>query len=158
VIGDGRLGQLLARTLALTGCELRVVGRHQWKLALLERRGIRTERAESLPPRWAELAVECTGNAEGLELARRATRPRGTIVLKSTYQGAATVDLSPIVVDEITLVGSRCGPFAKALELLSSGRLEVADLVSAVYPLGEVETAFEAAGRPESLKVLVRPM
>jgi threonine dehydrogenase-like Zn-dependent dehydrogenase len=157
VVGDGRLGQLVARTLALTGCELRVGGRHPGKLALLARRGIATFPAQALEPRWADVAVECTGNPQGLELARRATHPRGTIVLKSTYQGEATLDLSSIVVDEIALVGSRCGPFPKALALLASGRLDLSDLVSAVYPLVEAEAAFAAAARPESLKVLVRP-
>jgi threonine dehydrogenase-like Zn-dependent dehydrogenase len=158
VIGDGKLGQLLARTLALTGCELRVAGRHPDKLALLARRGIATGSAEALPERWADVAVECTGNPQGLELARRAVRPRGTIVLKSTYHGQTTVSLSAIVVDEITLVGSRCGPFAKALALLADGRLDVSDLVSAVYPLRDGQAAFAAASRPGMLKVLVRPM
>ena len=156
VIGDGKLGQLLARTLALTGCELRVGGRHPGKLALLASRGIATAPAEALPERWADVAVECTGNPEGLALARRAVRARGTIVLKSTYHGRPPVDLSAIVVDEITLVGSRCGPFAKALTLLAGGRLDVADLVAAAYPLDEAVEAFAAAGRPGMLKVLVR--
>ena len=101
--------------------------------------------------------VECTGNPEGLEQARRAVRPRGTIVLKSTYHGQASVNLSAFVVDEITLIGSRCGPFGKALDLLASGRLDVSDLVSGVYPLAQAEGAFDAAGRPGALKVLVRP-
>jgi threonine dehydrogenase-like Zn-dependent dehydrogenase len=157
VVGDGKLGQLVARTLALTGCELRVAGRHPGKLALLARRGIATGLPDALPERWADVAVECTGNPEGLELARRAVRPRGTVVLKSTYHGETAVSLSAIVVDEITLVGSRCGPLAKALELLATGRLDVSDLVSAVYPLAQAAEAFEAAGRPGMLKVLVRP-
>jgi threonine dehydrogenase-like Zn-dependent dehydrogenase len=156
VIGDGRLGQLLARTLALTGCELRVAGRNPSKLSLLERRGIAAGPAEALTDRWADVAVEATGNAAGLAIARRAVRPRGTIVLKSTYHGEATVNLSAIVVDEITVVGSRCGPFAKALRLLASGGLDVSDLVSDVRPLAESEAAFETAGRRGVLKVLVR--
>ena len=156
VIGDGKLGQLLARTLALTACDLRVVGRHPEKLALLTARGLAAGPAASLPERWADVAVECTGNAEGLELARQAVRPRGTIVLKSTYHGRPSVDLSAIVVDEITLLGSRCGPFAKALGLLASGRLDVSDLVAAVFPLDRAADAFAAASRPGVLKVLVR--
>jgi threonine dehydrogenase-like Zn-dependent dehydrogenase len=154
VIGPGRLGQLVARTLALTGCELRVAGRNADALAALARRGIVT--GPSLPDRWADVVVECTGHPDGLEQARRAVRPRGTIVMKSTYHGPAAVNLSPFVVDEITLVGSRCGPFAKALDLLASGRLDVSDLVTAVYPLAEAEEAFDAAARPGVLKVLVR--
>jgi threonine dehydrogenase-like Zn-dependent dehydrogenase len=155
VIGPGRLGQLVARTLALTGCDLRVAGRNADALARLAQRGIAT--SATLPERWADVVVECTGNAEGLEQARRAVRPRGTIVLKSTYRGETTLNLSPFVVDEITLVGSRCGPFAKALDLLGSGRLDVSDLVTRVYPLAEAEAAFDAAGRPGALKILVRP-
>lgn len=154
VIGDGRLGQLLARTLALTGCTLTAAGRHRDKLERLARRGIAVAAPHDLAPRAADVVVECTGNAQGLELARRAVRPRGTIVLKSTYHGMGMLDLSSIVVDEVTLVGSRCGPFGKALAALASG-LEVADLVSGVYPLAEGEAAFAAAARPGMLKVLV---
>jgi 2-desacetyl-2-hydroxyethyl bacteriochlorophyllide A dehydrogenase len=157
VVGDGKLGQLLARTLALTGCDLRVVGRNPRKVDLLQSRGIAAGPATAVPERRADVVVECTGNPEGLELARRAVRPRGTIVLKSTYHGATAIDLSAVVVDEVTLVGSRCGPFAKALDLLASGRLEVSDLVAATYPLSEAEAAFASAGRPGMLKVLIRP-
>ena len=89
-------------------------------------------------------------------MAARAVRPRGTVVLKSTYHGEAPMNLSGIVVDEITIVGSRCGPFGKAIDLLARGRLEVADLVGAAYPLAEGARAFDAAGRPGMLKVLVR--
>jgi threonine dehydrogenase-like Zn-dependent dehydrogenase len=156
VIGDGKLGQLLARTLALTGCELRVAGRHPDKLARLARLGIATGPPEPSGDRWADVAVECTGNPDGLSLAGRAVRPRGTIVLKSTFHGTAPMNLSGFVVDEVTLVGSRCGPFPKALGLLASGQLAVSDLVGAVYPLAEGERAFEDAERPGMLKVLVR--
>jgi threonine dehydrogenase-like Zn-dependent dehydrogenase len=155
VIGGGKLGQLVAQTLALTGCLLLVVGRHPEKLAALAARGIATGGADALPRRAADVVVECTGNAEGVALARAAVRPRGTIVLKSTYRGAATLDLSAIVVDEITLVGSRCGPFAGALESLAQGRIDVAPLVHARYPLASAVAAFEHAARPGTLKVLV---
>jgi threonine dehydrogenase-like Zn-dependent dehydrogenase len=154
VIGPGRLGQLVARTLALTGCDLRVIGRNRDALARLDRLGIAT--AETVPERWADIVVECTGHPDGLEQARRAVRPRGTIVLKSTYHGATSLNLSPFVVDEITLVGSRCGPFAKALDVLG-GRLDVSDLVTGVFALADAEAAFAAAARPGALKVLIRP-
>ena len=101
------------------------------------------------------MVVECTGNAEGLALARQAVRPRGTIVLKSTYRGSATLELSAVVVDEVTLVGSRCGPFAPALELLAQGRVDVAPLVQARYALAEGVAAFDHAARPGVLKVLL---
>lgn len=155
VIGDGKLGQLVARTLALTGVELAVVGRHRAKLERLEAAGIRT--AAELPERRADVVVECTGNGDGLALALKAVRPRGTVVLKSTYRGDATLNISAVVVDEISLVGSRCGPFAPALALLAGGRVDVAALVDARYPLGDGLEAFAHAARPGVLKVLLSP-
>ena len=155
VIGDGRLGQLVARSLAVTGCSLTVVGRHVRKLERLSARGIAV--AACVSPASADVVVECTGNPDGLALARDAVRPRGTIVLKSTYHGEARVNLSAIVVDEVTLVGSRCGPFAPALALLAGGTVDVADLVEARYPLGDALAAFERAAAPGVLKVLVAP-
>ena len=99
--------------------------------------------------------MECTGNPDGLALALRAVRPRGTVVLKSTYHGQATLDLARVVVDEVALVGSRCGPFAPALALLAGGQVEVRPLVEARYPLSEAAAAFDHAARPGALKVLV---
>jgi threonine dehydrogenase-like Zn-dependent dehydrogenase len=157
VIGDGKLGQLVARTLALAGHRPTVVGRHPRKLALLSRLGIATAAGGDLAPREAEVVVECTGNPDGLALARAAVRPRGTIVLKSTYHGEVAVNLSGIVVDEVTLVGSRCGPFAPALALLAGGALEVADMVDQRFALDDGVAAFAAAGAPGVLKVLIRP-
>ena len=155
VVGDGKLGNLVAQTLALTGCALTVVGRHAAKLALLEERGIATGGASAIRAGEADIAVECTGNPDGLELARSAVRPRGTIVLKSTYAGRTTLDIARIVVDEVTLVGSRCGPFAPALRLLAERRVDVAPLVHARFPLGDAVAAFAEAARPGVLKVLV---
>ena len=156
VIGDGKLGNLVAQTLALSGCELTVIGRHASKLALLATRGIATGLADDIPRAQADVVVECTGNPEGLDLARVVVRPRGTIVLKSTYRGPASVDISRIVVDEITLVGSRCGPFAPALALLAEGRVDVRPLVHARFPLDEAVAAFAEAARPGVMKVLVK--
>ena len=155
VIGAGKLGHLVAQTLAVTGCRLLVVGRSPRPLALLAARGIATATADGIEPRAADLVVECTGHPDGLELARRAVRPRGTIVLKSTYHGKAEVDLARFVVDEITLVGSRCGPFAPALELLAAGRVDPRALVEARYPLADAVAAFDHAARPGALKILV---
>jgi threonine dehydrogenase-like Zn-dependent dehydrogenase len=159
VIGDGKLGQLVARTLAHLGCKLLVVGRHTDKLALLPP-GVRSLdlRMEPLPPgRPADLVVECTGNADGLALALRLVRPRGRVVLKSTYHGEVRLDVSSVVVDEIALLGSRCGPFAPALALLAQGAVDVAPLVHARYPLADAPAAFEHAARPGVLKVLIAP-
>jgi threonine dehydrogenase-like Zn-dependent dehydrogenase len=155
VIGTGKLGNLVAQTLAATGCRLLAVGRSERPLALLTARGIPTARADGIEARRADLAVECTGSPEGLEVARRAVRPRGTIVLKSTYHGKAAIDMAPFVVDEITLVGSRCGPFAPALRALARGEVDPRPLVDARYPLAEAVAAFEHAARPGALKVLV---
>ena len=155
VIGAGKLGQLVAQTLAETGCRLLVVGRSPRPLALIAARGITTATAEATPTREADLVVECTGHPDGLELARRAVRPRGTIVLKSTYHGKTEVDLARFVVDEITLVGSRCGPFAPAIALLASGRVDPRPLVEARYPLADAIAAFDHAARPGALKILI---
>jgi len=155
VVGAGKLGNLVAQTLFAAGCRLLVVGRSPRPLALLSARGIPTAGADGIEPRQADLAVECTGNPEGLELARRAVRPRGTIVLKSTYHGKAEFDMAPLVVDEITLVGSRCGPFAPALSALARGSVDPRPLIEARYPLSDAVAAFEHASRPGALKVLV---
>jgi threonine dehydrogenase-like Zn-dependent dehydrogenase len=155
VIGPGKLGNLVAQTLAATGCRLLAVGRSERPLALLSARGIPTATADAIEPRRADLAVECTGSPEGLELARRAVRPRGTIVLKSTYHGKAAIDMAPFVVDEITLVGSRCGPFAPALAALARGEVDPRPLVETRYPLAEAVAAFDHASRPGTLKILV---
>ncbi len=155
VVGDGKLGQLVAQTLALTGCALLAVGRHDAKLALLAGRGIATGRGDAVEPRGFDVAVECTGSPEGFAVAQRALRPRGTLVLKSTYAGALTLDASAVVVNELTLVGSRCGPFASALRLLAEARVAVEPLIHARYPLGDALHAFEHAQRPGALKVLL---
>jgi threonine dehydrogenase-like Zn-dependent dehydrogenase len=131
-------------------------GRHPRKLAMLAERGNATVDSNRLPAAAADVVVECTGNPDGFALARAAVRPRGTIVLKSTYHGEAPVNLSGVVVDEITLVGSRCGPFAPALALLADGRLDVSDLVEARFALADGVAAFERAAAPGVLKVLIQ--
>ncbi len=155
VVGDGKLGQLVAQTLALTGCNLLVIGRHQNKLNYLEARGIQTGLADAVTERTFDLSVECTGNPEGFALARRALRPRGTLVLKSTYADQLTFDASSLVVDEITLIGSRCGPFSLALQLLATGQVDVEPLIHARYALAEGLAAFEHAQKRGVLKVLL---
>ena len=157
VLGDGKLGLLTAQVLALTGCDLTVVGRHQNKLDILAARGIATHLGDPPFARNVDLVVECTGRAEGFQTARQMVRPRGTLVLKSTYHDAIEADLSSLVVDEIQLVGSRCGPFGAALRLVAQGLVDVEPLIEAVYPLDQVVEAFAHAGRRGTLKVLVRP-
>ena len=155
VVGDGKLGQLVAQTLALTGCDLLAIGRHREKLANLEARGIKTGLADAVSDRAFDVTVECTGNPEGFAIARRALRPRGTLVLKSTYAGNLSLDASSLVVDEITLIGSRCGPFKPALQLLAENKVDVEPLIQARYPLKDGLAAFERAQQRGVLKVLL---
>jgi alcohol dehydrogenase len=158
VLGDGKLGLLSAQVLALTGCDLTVVGRHPEKLDLLTRRGIATTLQDDehlVTESGADLVIEATGSPAGYAAARQYVRPRGTIVLKSTYHGAFDADLTMAVVNEVTLVGSRCGPFAPALRLLERGLVEVTPMIQARYPLSEAVDAFEHAARPGVLKVLI---
>ncbi len=157
LIGAGRLGQLVARVLALSGADLGVVARHPHQRELLARHGIRlVDEAEVEPRRW-DVVVEATGSPSGFELARRALRPRGTLVLKSTYRGEMSVNWSAFVVDEITIIGSRCGPFAPALRLLENGEIDPSDLVSDCLPLAEAVKAMEIARQPGKMKVLLKP-
>ena len=155
VVGDGKLGQLIAQTLALAGCRLFVAGRHENKLELLRRRGIATVTAGEVEEGGFDLSVECTGSPGGFELARSALRPRGTLVMKSTYAGRLNLDAAPVVVDELTIIGSRCGPFAKAIDLLGSGAVDVGPLISDRLPIADGVEAFERATRDGTLKVLI---
>lgn len=155
VVGDGKLGQLVAQTLALTGCDLLAIGRHQEKLANLAAQGINIGLADAVKDRSFDIAVECTGNPEGFAIARRALRPRGTLVLKSTYAGNLTFDASSLVVDEITLIGSRCGSFPEALKVLSQNQINVQPLIQAHYPLEEAIAAFHHAQKRGVLKILL---
>ena len=155
VLGDGKLGLLVAQVLGLTGCNLVVGGRHEERLAILRRRGIGARLADELPAEKADVVVDCTGHPSGFAAARGLVKPRGTLVLKSTFHGDVEVNLSMLVVDEITLVGSRCGPFAPALRLLERGLVDVESLISATYPLDEGLAAFERAQKKGMLKVLL---
>ncbi len=155
VLGDGKLGLLVAQVLGLTGCDLIVGGRHKEKLGILKRRGIDARLAGELPAEKADVVVDCTGHPSGFAAARGLVKPRGTLVLKSTFHGDVGVNLSTLVVDEITLVGSRCGPFAPALRLLERGLVDVESLISATYPLDAGLAAFERAQEKGTLKVIL---
>jgi threonine dehydrogenase-like Zn-dependent dehydrogenase len=157
VIGAGRLGLLVARTLAAAGCELAVLARSPRPQAILAEWGIRVVSAQEVAAESLDLVVEVSGSPQGFEIAARAVRPEGTIVLKSTYAGPAAVDLSRLVVNEVRVVGSRCGPFAAALRELASGWVNPRPLIEAVYPLENGLEALAHAARPGALKVLLRP-
>jgi threonine dehydrogenase-like Zn-dependent dehydrogenase len=157
VIGAGRLGQLIAQTLALTGCDLHVVARHAYQQKILTELGIKLITEEDIQPwRW-DVVVEATGSPSGFSLARQAIRPRGSLVLKSTYQGEMSVNFSSIVVDEVNLIGSRCGPFEPALQLIEKGEVDPRPLIAAEFKLEQALQAFEHAAQPGMLKVLIEP-
>jgi threonine dehydrogenase-like Zn-dependent dehydrogenase len=156
VLGDGKLGLLVAAVLRLTGADVLMVGRHEEKLAVAQGWGVATAVADAVAPdRQADIVVECTGSNAGFEAACRWLRPRGTLVLKSTYRQHLTFDVSALVVDEISIIGSRCGPFAPALRLLEFGLVDPAPLISATFPLEEGVEALARAASPGTLKVLL---
>jgi threonine dehydrogenase-like Zn-dependent dehydrogenase len=155
VVGAGRLGQLIARVLRLSGCELAVVARHAQQRALLETVGVRWIDEDAVTDAHADLVVEATGSPSGFALARRAVRPRGSIVLKSTYPGLLEADFSSLVVDEISLIGSRCGPFPAALRLLAQGLVEPTPLIDARFALADGLAALGRAAEPGVMKVLI---
>ncbi|MEA4812473.1 MAG: alcohol dehydrogenase catalytic domain-containing protein, partial [Anaerolineaceae bacterium] len=154
VVGAGRLGLLIAQVLKLTGCSLKVLVRRPQPAVLLCSFGIASAYAEELKDHSADIVVEVTGSAEGFATSRRLLRPAGTLVLKSTFAGDLSLNLSSLVVDEIRLVGSRCGPFAPALKLMESGLVQTQPLVQGIYNLEDALAAFEEAAEPGSLKIL----
>jgi threonine dehydrogenase-like Zn-dependent dehydrogenase len=155
VLGDGRLGNLCSQVLHGTGGRVLTVGRHASKLRLLQERGIETRQPGQALPYDPDIVVEATGSPTGLQAALDMIQPRGTLVLKSTFAGPSDVDLSPIVVKELTVVGSRCGPFQRALEALANRQVEVRPLISERYPLREGVLAMRRAGSTGILKVLL---
>ena len=156
VLGDGRLGNLCAQVLAGLSDHVIVVGKHPEKLALLQARGIATALVtDAIGERMADIVVECTGSETGLPTALRLVRPRGTIVLKTTVAGTQTLPWAPFVIDEVTLVGSRCGPFDRALEGLAQGQVDVRPLISDRFDLSQGLAALQRAQVRPVLKVLI---
>jgi threonine dehydrogenase-like Zn-dependent dehydrogenase len=156
VLGDGKLGLLIAQVLARAGAKVLTVGRHAAHLAVLQARGIGAVLESVWAPCPSPLVVEATGTAAGFALAVKATAPRGTLLIKSTVAQPDNVDLSPIVINEITVVGSRCGPFKPALAALDAGEIDVRSLIEAEFPLSRGLEAFDRAAEPGALKVLLR--
>lgn len=155
VLGAGKLGTVTAQVLAASGFRVDLVGRHLENMGWMKERGVRL--VEGVPDRQGYgLVVEATGTTEGLRTAIDCTRPRGHLVLKTTVAGSHEVNLAPVVINEISIVGSRCGQFEPALDMLADGRVSVAPLVEARYALRDIEGAFEHAGRRGVRKVLVR--
>jgi alcohol dehydrogenase len=163
VLGDGKLAQLVARVLRTKLPHVVMYGKHQTKLALARRAGVKTKRvrgnssdAKRIKQSY-RLVVEATGSPSGLAFAQQITEPRGTLVLKSTFHGAAPVETWPIVVKELTVVGSRCGPFAKAIALLRSRNVDPTTLITRTFPLSAAPEAIRFAQTSNAVKVLLRP-
>jgi len=162
VIGDGKLGLLCAQAIALSGANVLLVGKHAEKLRIAERRGIETATPKAGAKRKREfnVVVEASGSPSGFVGALEMLKPRGTLVLKSTFQGAGMsdeIDQTRLVVDEISIVGSRCGRMQPALDLLKKGALDIDSLISEEYPLARGAYAMGRAGKKGVLKVFLRP-
>jgi threonine dehydrogenase-like Zn-dependent dehydrogenase len=157
VLGDGKLGLLIAQVLQAHGAKVLLLGRHREKMRLVEWAGVTTEvLADKSPERAFPIVVDATGSQEGLRAAIAMCEPRGTVVMKSTVHGLVPIDTAPAIVNEITLVGSRCGRFEPALRLLASGKVRVGDLISEEFPLDRAPEAFQRAAAKGILKVLLR--
>jgi threonine dehydrogenase-like Zn-dependent dehydrogenase len=159
VIGDGKLGLLCTQIMALTGAHVLSIGKHAPKQRIVERRGVEVTSPRDAAKRTREfdVVVEASGSSSGFALALSLLRPRGTLVLKSTFHGKSEIDTARIVVDEISIVGSRCGRFAPAIELLKKNALDVDSLISEEYPLSQGVHAMKRAAAKGVLKVLLRP-
>ncbi|MDH3733246.1 MAG: alcohol dehydrogenase catalytic domain-containing protein [Gemmatimonadota bacterium] len=155
VIGPGRLGQLVARAVATTGARPTLAGRSEASLVRGRRVGIASLMTDEIEAGTYDVAVDCTGSPEGFAAARRALRPAGTLVLKSTYSSPLELDATSLAVDEIRVIGSRCGPFPRAIEALSSGTVDVEDLIDDRFPLTDAPAAFTKAAEPGVAKVLL---
>jgi threonine dehydrogenase-like Zn-dependent dehydrogenase len=156
VLGDGRLGLLVAQVLRNAGYPVRLVGRHPDKLALCEKWSIRSRLLADISPRHdQDVVVDCTGSAAGFELAMQMVRPRGTIVLKSTLATGKALNLAPVVIDEITVIGSRCGPFREAIRALAEKEIDVTSLIHRRMRLDQGVEAMRIAGSPGVLKVIL---
>jgi threonine dehydrogenase-like Zn-dependent dehydrogenase len=157
IVGDGKLGLLIAQVLRLATSDLTLIGRHEEKLEIARRHGIKTGLAEELKSGQFDYVVEASGSSQAMALALDLVRPRGTIVLKSTYADHLTVDASRIVVNEISVVGSRCGRFRDALELLKDDKVDLRSMVTQIFPLTHALQAFDYAQQPGVLKVILKP-
>ncbi len=157
VLGPGRLGLLIAKVLNLAGYQVTLLGRSATSLALPEQWALATGLTSDIPDNSFHCVVDATGHAGGFSQALRIVKPRGTLVLKSTFAADAALDLSKVVVHEINIIGSRCGPFAEALTLLAENKLPVETIIDGHYPLKDGLAAFEHAGRAGVRKILLRP-
>jgi len=157
VLGDGKLGLLIAQVLQAHGAKVLLLGRHPEKMRLVEWSGVTTQvLSDKLPECAFPIVVDATGSQEGLRTAIGLCEPRGTVVMKSTVHGLVPIDTAPVIVNEITLVGSRCGRFDPAIKLLASGKVRVGELIAEEFPLDQASDAFRKAATKGVLKVLLR--
>ncbi len=156
VLGDGRLGLLVAQVLSAADCSLLVIGRHEEKLSLLKTRNIPYRTSPEGLSKQFDLVVDCTGSEGGLSTALDLVRPQGTVILKTTVAHRNGGDLNRVVIDEVTLLGSRCGPFQPALLALEENRVDVKPLISKIFPMDEALEAIDHASQKGVLKVLIR--
>jgi len=155
LIGAGKLGLLCAQVIRLLGVELTVIVRRERPAQLLDRWGIAHESPDGVAPRCADIVIDCTGTESGFASALDLVKPRGVLILKSTYTGLPQANLTRIAVDEIQVVGSRCGPFSAALRLLADGLIDCESMIDKRYPLADGLVAFEAASQPGALKIML---
>lgn len=157
VLGDGKLGLMIALALNAAGLDLVLIGKHENKLEIAKNQGVKTKLLSDVEiKKEYDFVVEATGSISGFETSLALTKPRGTLILKSTIAASKEFNFAPVVVDEITIVGSRCGQFAPALRLLESGRIDVKPLISDVFELDEAIEAFERNKEKSSIKVIVK--
>jgi threonine dehydrogenase-like Zn-dependent dehydrogenase len=162
IVGDGKLAQLITLVMARTNCELAVVGRHEEKLKMARKHGAKRVLldTDALDRRWDarfDVVIEASGSPSGLANALRLVKPRGIVVLKSTHHGATPVETSQVVVNEVTIIGSRCGRFQPALEFLARGSVDLSPLITQRLPLEDGLFAFHEAAHPDAMKVIIQP-
>jgi len=156
VMGDGKLGLLIASVVRNVNKDVTLSGKHEDKLRIAGQMGIKTAFVNGLDTKgYYDIVVDATGSADGLEMAMGLVRPRGTIVLKSTVAERKDMNLAPIVINEVTLIGSRCGPFRPAIDALQKGLIDVRPLITVIYPFSRAEDAFRTAMQEDSLKVII---
>ena len=157
VLGDGKLGLLTALALNACGLDVLIVGKHQNKLDIAKNQGVKTQLLSEFEqaPKF-DVVVEATGSITGFETSVNCVKPRGTLVLKSTIAASKELNLAPIVINEITILGSRCGRFAPAMRLIASGKIDFSQMISKIYPIEQAVEAFDANNAKDTIKILLK--
>jgi threonine dehydrogenase-like Zn-dependent dehydrogenase len=156
VLGDGKLGLLVGQVLSATNCNLLVVGKHKEKLSILRKKGIKTKLISDFKEKRFDIVVDCIGSPSGIETALEIVRPTGKVIIKTTTVNKGRIDLNRVVVNEITLIGSRCGPFSQAIKAIEKRKVDVLPLINKIFPLEDGIKAFKYAFRKDVLKVILK--